>query len=148
MRNLPVSISEEDIKSFLISKGLPSGHNDMKISRSKKNKNVDIENISPKTCVALIENIHEKVFFNMKIYCRGLKNLVTPAKDTNIVKTDVPVNSSNKIEELKVDNSNKAEAYREENSTNLETKTVSVTDDKNTGMKPKTPSFSLSKAKL
>ena len=102
IRNLPPTITEEDIMSFLVSKGLPEEHLDFKISTSNKNKNVDIENISNEICATLISKIHEQIYFNMKIYCRGLQNLVTPKKKENL---------SNKLVE------------------NVEEKSVEVTDD-------------------
>ena len=80
IRNLPLNITEEILKPFLVSKGLPEEHEELKIFATKKNKNVDIENISNDTCGKLIANIHEQVFFSRKVYCRGLKNLETPTK--------------------------------------------------------------------
>ena len=64
----------------------------MKINKSQKNTNVDIEDIDAKTAEALISNIHEKLFFNMKVYCRGLKNLVTPTKSNPVVEPAEEVN--------------------------------------------------------
>ena len=76
VRNLPLEMSDKDIEAFLVSKGMPASNQVFKISTSKKNKNVDIEDLNTELCVSLIENIHEQVFFNRKIYCRGLRNLI------------------------------------------------------------------------
>ena len=91
IRNFPPTITEEDIMSFLVSKGLPEEHLDFKISTSNKNKNVDIENINNEICATLISKIHEQIYFNMKIYCRGLQNLVTPKKKENLSNKPVEV---------------------------------------------------------
>ena len=88
LRNLPVTITENDIKSFLVSKGLPVDHDAYKINTATKNKNVDIEDIDANTCKTLISNIHEQIFFNRKIYCRGLKNLETPVKNVVAVESE------------------------------------------------------------
>ena len=83
IRNLPVDILETDIQAFLVSKGLPADHNSFKVNTSARNKNVVIEEIDSEACSKLISSIHEQIFFNKKIYCRGIRNLETPVKSAN-----------------------------------------------------------------
>ena len=84
VKNLPKDIPENDIKHFLEASGLPMGCNTFTIMRTSKNTNVDVEDLSNSACSSLIKNIHGKVFFNLKIYCRGMSNVMTPKKKTDI----------------------------------------------------------------
>ena len=52
----------------------------VKIHRNKKNTNCDILEINNETAKAIIANLHEKIFFNKKVYCRGLLKIDTPEK--------------------------------------------------------------------
>ena len=82
IKNLPLTMPENEILKFLQSKGLGMDHKDIKIKRNKKSTAVDIENIENKTSEAIIENLNEKIIFNQKIYCRGLRSLESPPKST------------------------------------------------------------------
>ena len=75
-------------------------HQSFKVTASKKNKNVDIEDIDLKFSDSVIESIHENVFFNRKIYCRGLKNLSTPQKalNNNVLQKDEFLSTNNGAE--------------------------------------------------
>ena len=84
IRNLPPEMSDKDIESFIHSKGVPKGHKAIKISVGRKNKNVDIDDLDVKICETLITDLHEKIFFNRKIYCRGLSNIITPEKGPQV----------------------------------------------------------------
>ena len=99
IKNLPAEITETDLLAFLISKGLPETVANPKVKRSDRNTNVDIEGIENEVCEKLIENIHERNFFNRTVYCRGLKDLISPIKDIskfdeNKVEKSVPEASS------------------------------------------------------
>ena len=62
----------------------------MEILEGHKNKNVDIEGLSEEQCETLINNINNKVFFNQKVYCRGLSNLNTPKqKPPQLIATEI-----------------------------------------------------------
>ena len=79
IKSLPESLPEKDIIQFLKSKGLEN-KGQLKIHHNKKNTNVDIEDIGDVTANTLIKNIHEKVFFNKKVYCRAFLHVHTPTK--------------------------------------------------------------------
>jgi hypothetical protein len=68
-----------DVEEFLKSKGMPE-EGQVKIHRNKKNTNCDILEINNETAKAIIANLHEKIFFNKKVYCRGLLKIDTPEK--------------------------------------------------------------------
>ena len=75
--NLPPGLPDNELKAFLVSKGLPEQHTDLKIKNNENNTKVDIENLDEASGLNLIENLHSKVFFNMKIFCRKLIELLT-----------------------------------------------------------------------
>ena len=82
VKNLPKLLPDDVIIEFLHDQGLPADSaNAVQILESHKNKNVDIEGISEEHSKTLIQNINEKIFFNQKVYCRGLANLHIPKKD-------------------------------------------------------------------
>ena len=85
IKNLPEKIPDDEIEAFLRSKGLESDSASVVVKRNKKNTAVDVEKIEPEESKLLIENLHEKVFFNQKIYCRGIRNLESPIKDSQAV---------------------------------------------------------------
>ena len=58
------------------------------IKRNKKNTAVDVENIDDENSKELIKNLHEKVFFNQKVYCRGLRLLESPEKEAENANSD------------------------------------------------------------
>ena len=80
VKNLPKEISEEDARKFLESKGMPEGHVFV-VMRAGKGTTIEIEDLSKEHCAEVIKNLHEKRYFNQKIFCRGLKELITPTKD-------------------------------------------------------------------
>ena len=82
LKNVPKNVPEKAILAFLENKGLPKGCTNLKFQNKKNSINIDIEGIESAVCHTLIENIHEKVNFGVKIYCRGLSNIVTPPKLT------------------------------------------------------------------
>jgi len=82
LKNVPENVPEKAILSFLENKGLPKGCTNLKFQNKKNSINIDIEGIESAVCHTLIENIHEKVNLGVKIYCRGLSNIVTPPKLT------------------------------------------------------------------
>ena len=81
IKNLPAEIPDNDLHDFLISKGLPENITGLKVKRSERNTNVDIDNLEKDVCLELIKNIHEKKYCNRPVYCRGLRNLDSPSKD-------------------------------------------------------------------
>ena len=99
IKNLPKDIPDREITLFLESKGLPIGHKGMCIGRNIRNTNVDISNLPATVCNTLIGNIHENVFFNNKIYCRGISDIMTPEKvpstQSNPTPEKVPPTQSN-----------------------------------------------------
>ena len=98
IKNLPLEMTENDLKKFLVSKGLPEEASKMKIGKTERSTRVDIEDINGETCLNLIKNIHEKKFFDRVIYCRGLRDLITPVK-TNTTEDNAA--ADNKSTELK-----------------------------------------------
>ena len=79
IKNLPEQIPKEEVEEFLKTKGLTE-EGKVKVIHNKKNTKVDIEELKNETAKLLIKNLHEQIFFNRKIYCRGLLNVETPAK--------------------------------------------------------------------
>ena len=126
IRNLPLNITEEILKPFLVSKGLPDEHNELKIFATKKNKNVDIENISTATCGTLISSLHEQIFFSRKVYCRGLKNLVTPTKMAPDEKKSENKTDDSSDLETKVDDLKDATPKKDDKETNENTSPLLV----------------------
>ena len=86
VKNLPKVLPEEEVMKFLKENGLPdeTASDSIQIIESQKNKNVDVEGLNEDVCKRMIENINEKVFFNQKVYCRGLTNLNNTPKKANI----------------------------------------------------------------
>ena len=83
VKNLPKVLPDEQIKKFLHEHGLPECTDEyyFQIFESHKNKNVDVEGLNEDLCKRMIESLNEKVFFDQKVYCRGLTNLNnTPTK--------------------------------------------------------------------
>ena len=75
--------------------GLPKDTKDgIQILEGHKNKNVDIEGINEEICNIIIDNLNEKVFFNQKVYCRGLANLTTTPKKDEAAVDDPDANAN------------------------------------------------------
>ena len=85
IKNLPENFPKSDAMQFLASYGLEKGKGKLKIHRNKKNTNIDVEDIDDAIANLLIKNIHEKIFFNKKVYCRALVHVHTPSKDAPLV---------------------------------------------------------------
>ena len=49
--------------------------------RAGKGTTIEIEDLGKEHCVEVIKNLHEKRYFNQRIFCRGLKDLITPTKE-------------------------------------------------------------------
>ena len=85
IKNLPEKIPDTEIRLFLETKGLEPEMKSVIVKRNKKNTTVEIDDIDDTKSKELINQIHEKVFFNQKIYCRGMRNLESPVKEgTNL----------------------------------------------------------------
>ena len=81
IKNLPASIPESEIREYLFQQGLQLTEGILKISyNDKKNTQVDVENLEAKTCRLLVQNIHEKMFNDRKVYCRAVLEIETPKK--------------------------------------------------------------------
>ena len=88
MKNFPKDTPEQAIIAFLETQGLPIGLKNVKFHKNKKNINIDVENIEPSLCHTLIRNLHDKVAFDAKIYCRGLSYVITPPKPAEKVSSE------------------------------------------------------------
>ena len=75
IRNFPKDIPENEILKLLEEHGLPSKHEHFNITRNKKTTKVDIASLPSRFCNLIIGNIHEKEFFNQKLYCRAVLDL-------------------------------------------------------------------------
>ena len=60
---------------------------------------MDIEDLESGVCNTLIENIHEKISFDVKTYCRGLSNVVTPPKLSEISSSQKELSQSSSSNE-------------------------------------------------
>ena len=89
IKNLPLSITEDEIEGFLVSQGLPGGHV-FKTLRTQRNTNVDIENLITDECHDFISSLNEETFFNRKLYCRGMVHINTPTKDQSEANKEEP----------------------------------------------------------
>ena len=134
VKNLPENIPEEDIIKFLSTKGLDQKDAEIKIHHNKKNTNVDIEGISNETIAILIKNLHENIFFNKKVYCRGLQAVHTPKtkKPSDITSAAVETNQGNQntspllkqIPGLPIAEQKKAEKKKQQETSKNEKKTI------------------------
>merc|ERR1712083_689930 len=97
VRNLPPNMTDEDIRKFLESKGLSADHTFIKVHRSSRKINVDVEKLISDECHELIENLNEKVFFDRKIYCVGMDYVHTPVKNNNVEKDETASATQNVV---------------------------------------------------
>ena len=72
IKNLPKDIPEREVTLFLEGQGLDIAHPGVNIIKNFKSTKVDITDLDAKLCNTMIENIHERVFFTRKVYCRGV----------------------------------------------------------------------------
>ena len=125
IKNLPEKIPDEEIEAFLHSKGLKPSEGKITIKRNKNNTAADVEDINNETSKELIENLHEKIFFNKKVYCRGLLTLETPPKEKTqpeAKETKTPEKSLPKIPGLAKEEIKKAEKKSKEKKKKTEKK--------------------------
>ena len=94
--NFPKEIPETAVSSFLEEKGMPMGWKDIKIIRKHKNTCVEIENLEPQACKSIISEVDNKPFFDRKLYCSGMSNVISPVKpsDVTVEKPKITVNEN------------------------------------------------------
>ena len=109
IKNLPENIPDEEITAFLNTKGLKPSEGKLAIKRNKKNTAVDVNDIDDGTAKEIIKNIHEKVFFNKTVYCRGIISLDTPEKEAPTKPSTEVVETRNTIPGLANEEVKKAE---------------------------------------
>ena len=105
IRNLPKDITVEEVTAYLRTKGLPSSVETVKIDNNKKNTAAKVDALENKVCIELIKNIHEQIYNENKVYCRGMVEITvtnhvtasTPEKTVNINK-QVTTSSQEKAE--------------------------------------------------
>ena len=88
IRNIPLTLTDEEVVQFLVTEGIPTGHKAVKIQRNKRNISVDVENLISDECDEIIKNMNEVKFGDKKVYCNGIVYLQTPAKETEISKEE------------------------------------------------------------
>ena len=93
VKNLPKDLPEREIVLFLENHGLGAAHPGVNITKNFRSIKVDITNLDAKVSNTLIENIHEKVFFSRKVYCRGVVE-VTKVGPSN---TDQPTHVDDEV---------------------------------------------------
>ena len=81
IKNLPKDIPEREVKILLEEQGLSTTQSGIKITRNFKSTKVDIIDLDAELCNSLIANIHEKVFFTKKVYCRGILDIKKADQD-------------------------------------------------------------------
>ena len=74
---LPKEMSLTDMLTFLEENGLPSGHDEAKVTFFKRSAGLNVTGLSPGICKTLIESLHEKFVepFDRKLYCNGVVNI-------------------------------------------------------------------------
>ena len=85
IRNLPKSLANEEIVTFLSNHGLPTDLKEehIKINKGERNTHVIIENLSPDQVQTLQKSIHfhdtNMKFFNVPLFCKPMR-IMTPIK--------------------------------------------------------------------
>ena len=93
IRNLPKTLDDKKIQTFLINRGLPLNHNDdeIKINRGERNTNVVINGLSSPDIQTLFSSIHfhtaKQLFFDVRLFCKPLRNmtLTKPEESASII---------------------------------------------------------------
>ena len=91
VKQFPKSVDTGDIIEFLVRSGLPETSKES--VSVKANGHVTISNIENEVCLTLIEKIHNKKYFERKLYCNGIIPL-TPEKQASSTPTQAPPSSS------------------------------------------------------
>ena len=84
-RNIPKSLTNEEIKTFLANHGLPADLKEehININNGERNTHVIIENLSPEQVQTLQKSIHfhdtNTKFFNVPLFCKP-RRILTPIK--------------------------------------------------------------------
>ena len=85
IRNIPKTLDDNEIFTFLMNYGLPHDHGleGTRINKGIKNTWVVIDGINPKEVQTLFNSIHfpltKQKFFDVPLYCKALRNM-TPTK--------------------------------------------------------------------
>jgi hypothetical protein len=105
VRNLPLEISGYQAQTFLETLGLPEAQSDITTTRMKYSTTLDVEGLTPDICSTIMNNIHETVTFDRKIYCKGI---ITTLDDINLdSESDSVENPENETSETNENNKNK-----------------------------------------
>ena len=73
------------------------------INRSMKSINIEIKGLTKSQCIEMIESLNEKTFFNRKLYCRGIIELITPGKNVAVQSTNNDENESQNESDVSID---------------------------------------------
>ena len=94
VKNIPNTVADKEIRTFLINHGVPHDHpNDMvRINKRDKNTFVVIDGVSPEQVQIIFHSIHfpetKQKFFDFPLYCKPLRNM-TPEKPPQLANNDV-----------------------------------------------------------
>ena len=98
VKNFPTSLTDEEIKKFLVESGVSQDESktQVNISRSSRNASATIEGIEPVEVTKIIEAIDfpsiRTKFFNVPLYCRPLR-IQTPEKESPDEKIDEAIDA-------------------------------------------------------
>ena len=99
VKNIPSHLDDKQIFEFLFNYGLPDDHGIdlIRINKDKKNTWVVVDGLTPDVVNTMISSLHfpktRQKFFDVPIYCRGLRNM-TPIKDKPITDNEDPTPKS------------------------------------------------------
>ena len=91
VKQFPKGVDSGEIMEFLVRSGLPEG--DKESVTIKSNGYVTISNLENRVCRILIESIHNKKYFERKLFCNGIIPLTPEKKDSDTSPTVANSNS-------------------------------------------------------
>ena len=151
VRNFPKTLSDNELKTFLINHGIPQDHDSgkIKINRNERNSSVIIRDITPAVVQALFSAIHfhetKQKFFDVPIFCKPLRNM-TPTKAKEATETsdartsETPKKNDNSISLVlkpKIPGLPEKERLKQEKKNNKNAKNTKKTEKSISEMSPK-----------
>ena len=100
VRNIPLTVEDDDIFEFLVHSGLPDNFDqaNLKINRGKKNISVMVEGLNSSKVLGLYTAIHfdetKQKFFDRPLYCKRLRTSSPLKTGHNSETSDVAASSS------------------------------------------------------
>ena len=89
IRNFPLSISNEELVTFLIDQGLPKNHPQVSVARYKRSMTATIDKINPAVVTKMYSKLHfydtNQKHFGRQLNCKTLRNMSPMKKDENSV---------------------------------------------------------------